>query len=98
MGKYGTLAKRLLDGKDVTLYYKKYNDGTDENPDILINRVHACIEKSSRGFEDIIVYLSKENDEIIFDSYEIYRMPVIKDVKILAPILKMANEQVHCEF
>ena len=66
------LTKKLLIGKRITLYYKKYNDGTKENPDILINRVSAKMEKNQEN-KDIVIYLSKEDEKSIGDIYEIYR-------------------------
>ena len=90
------LAKKLLDGKEITLHYKKYNDGTKETPDIFIHRVYAHIKTYPRsGAKDIIVYLSKEDENTIFDTDEVYRMPVIEDLKVLNYVLKEVRKQSH---
>ena len=90
-----TLAKKLLDGKKVTLSYQRFNDGTEENPDILINRVYAIIEKDQDGNKDVCVYISKEDDEVVGDVYQIYKMPFITDLNVLKYMLKEAKKQSH---
>ncbi|MCR4327747.1 MAG: hypothetical protein NUV46_04155 [Nanoarchaeota archaeon] len=86
--------KKLLKGEEVDLYYKRFNDGTESEPDILIDRVYAQIENNGE-VKDICVYLSKEDDEQIFDATEVYRIPYMKNKKILKEILKKAKKQAH---
>ena len=53
---YKTLAERLLSGKQITLTYQKYNDGTKENPDILIDRVYAIVEETiDKKYKEIVI-------------------------------------------
>ncbi|MFA5953515.1 MAG: hypothetical protein WC812_02900 [Candidatus Pacearchaeota archaeon] len=93
---YKTLAERLLQGKIITLSYEKYNDGTKENPDILINRLCASIEETKdKKNKDLVVFLNKEDEEEINETYEIYRMPFIKDLEKLVYILKETRKQSH---
>ena len=95
MTNWGDLAKKLLSGKDVTLHNDRHNYGTQENPDIVINEIYAGIETSMKGFDDIVVYFSQEDDDSIFRTTEIYRLPVIKDWRTLAYILRESDEQFH---
>ncbi len=90
MPSYESLAKRLLDGKTVTLDYQKNNYGTDNRPDILIARVSAVFEE-----KDMVVYLSMENVEEIMDTYEIYRMPKIDNLDQLKSLLPVIKSQAH---
>ena len=88
------LAKRILRGKNITLFYNRYNDGSDENPDITIDHLFAEVETSEK-YRDIVIKLSKEDDTDIFETYEVYRFPYITDLNILETILKKAIEQSH---
>ena len=98
MGEFKELAKKLLLEEEVDLYEKRYNDGTEEFPDIMINRIFAVIEKSKMSDKDIVVYLSKEDDESTStdQTFELYRIPYIEDLDILEKILSEANNQSHC--
>ncbi|MDO8517385.1 MAG: hypothetical protein Q7S33_04660 [Nanoarchaeota archaeon] len=88
------LVKKLLGGKTITLFYNRYNDGSEENPDITIDHLFAEIE-TSETYKDIVIKLSKENDETIWDTYEVYRIPYLTNFKILKSILKEATKQSH---
>jgi len=88
------LAKKLLIGRTPTLFYKRYNDGTEQNPDVIIYHLYATVEDFN-GNRDIIINLDKEDDEAIFETCEIYRFPYITNLNILKTILKKAIEQSH---
>jgi hypothetical protein len=89
------LVKDLINGKNVTLRYKRYNDGTKDCPDVLIDRVWAFVEEvfGSNSYKEFVFCASKENDSLVFDTEEIYRIPWIEDLDILIPILKEARKQ-----
>ncbi len=96
MTNWGNLAKKLLKGRAVTLNYQRYNDGTKEDLDVIIDRVYAEVDKGIKtGCEDFVFYLIKEDDDSIFETYEIYRLPVIDDWRMLAPVLRKVSEQFH---
>ena len=95
MRKWKGLAKRLLNGEEVTLSYVRYNDGTEEHPEMLINSVCACIEENKSGNKDIVVYSLKEDNERIENDGDSSRIPVINSRRILAYRLRHANEQFH---
>ena len=90
------LARKLIKGEEVTLYKERFNDGTEEEPDAMINHVYAYIEEN-HGNRDIVVSLSKEYDDAIGDQYEFYRMPFITDVNTLKVILEESERQGHID-
>ena len=100
MDKIRKLAKRLLAGKEVTLYRDRINHGTKSNPDIAITRVYAVteIDRIFNEYRDIVVYLSKEDDKTIYDVGECYRFPHIKDLNLLEKLLEEAAKQSRCTF
>ena len=89
------LSKRVLEGKKVTLWYHKQNDGTEDNPDIMIKRVYVETESNSLGYKSLVVYLSSENEKSVFGADEIYRMPFVNNLNILKYILKEIKKQAH---
>jgi len=97
MTNFRDLAKKVLAGEEVTLDVKRYNDGTKEKPDILINRVYMIVESFRDGqFKDIVTYLSKEDDECILETHECHRLPYIQDLDVLEKLLKMSKDQSRC--
>lgn len=98
MNNFEDLARKLIAGEEVTLSYERYNDGTEEEPDITIDHVYATIEDckiASVTYKDIVVYVSKENDDTVGDTTEIYRMPFIEDLRIVACLLEASTKQAH---
>ena len=87
------LTKKLLNGEKITLSQNRYNDGTEKKPDILIDHVWAIIEEDTCNNKTICVYLSKEDDTQIFETYKIYRIPYIADLSILKSLLTEAKKQ-----
>lgn len=96
---FGDLAKKLIsqEREEVDLYFGRFNDGTEKEPDIFINRVYAIVETGrDKTWKDIVVYLSKEDDEFAYDLYECYRFPYTKDLEMLTKLLTLAEEQSRC--
>jgi hypothetical protein len=92
---FQNLAAKLLARGEVTLFSKRYNDGTKEEPDITIDHVKARVEKTKQGHKDIVVYLLKEDDKYVNEVYEVYRIPFMNNSSVLAYMLEEATKQVH---
>ncbi len=97
MPKLKKLLIPLLEGKRILLQRQRYNDGTEEKPDIIIYDLFAkrdsyrwCPESP-----DIIISLQYSNDTTIFDVTEVYRMPIIEDLTVLEKVLKYVIAQSH---
>ena len=98
MTDYHDLARKLLQDGEVTLEYDRYNDGSDEESDILVNHVYAVVEKGNiTGEKDIAVYLAKEDDSSVFETHELYRFPFLSNIKVLGYLLGKANKQSHLD-
>lgn len=97
MPKLKKLLIPLLEGKKVLLERQKYNDGTEEKPDIIIYEVfaHRAAYRWNPEHPDIIISLQYSNDTTIFDTKEVYRMPIIEDLTILEKVLKYSISQTH---
>ncbi|MGD9276409.1 MAG: hypothetical protein PVJ67_04500 [Candidatus Pacearchaeota archaeon] len=87
----------LLEGKRILLSHEMYNDGTNEEPDIIFYDLFAKKEAERYNPEcyDIVVSLQKSNHEHYFGKTEIYRFPVIDDLNVLEKILRYSIDQFH---
>lgn len=91
-------AGELICNSSVLLSRERYDDGTPEKPDVIIDEVSADIEGSfgCGGINmDVVIYLTKSNDTEIWETYELYKIPFIEDLDILDRILIEAKEQSH---
>ena len=93
------LAEKLMFCGGVEFSYDRYDHGTKENPDIPYDRVWAEIERcydfGGNMHLDIAIYLSKEDDEFIWETHEMYRMPFVEDLDLLEKMLVEAKGQSH---
>ncbi|MCD4771550.1 hypothetical protein K8R30_04015 [archaeon] len=95
------LVEKLICNSSVVFSRERYDDGTPEEPDVIIDNVWAevigCYGFTGQFALDIVVYLNKGNDkEIWADSCEeLYRMPFVEDLDILETLLKEAQKQSH---
>lgn len=94
-----SLADKLICNGSVILEENRYNDGTLENPDITIDKVWVEI-KGSYDFVgqlnlDIAAYMSKEDDDEIWEVDELYRTPFIENFNILDSLLEEMKSQSH---
>jgi len=94
MPNYDKLAKTLLEEGRVTLAKHRYNDGTDEEPDIIIHHLEAVVEKDHK-IKRIAVYLNYENDDILFESSEVHIFPYITRMVFLKEMLEESVYQAY---
>lgn len=99
MGKLEKLTNLVLNlekDKEVTFYYNRKNIGTEESPDILITKCVFTRDVSLMGkHEYLVVNMYKEDNEAINEIEEIYRMPFIRDPKLLEGLIREVCIQSH---
>ena len=94
---YKNLVERLLDGKLITIKLLKHDveEPFGQKDLILYDRVLAEIKRDNSGNKDISVSLQKEDEKEIYETYELYRIPIIKNKNMLIYILKEIRKQSH---
>jgi hypothetical protein len=84
MENFENLSRKLLADGEVTLSHDRYDDGREGEPDIMINHVIAGVITDKQGYKHITIYLSKEDERIVVETYGLYKIPMIEDLKILS--------------
>ena len=102
MGKIRRLVDKfanLEDGEEVTYYYTRFNDGTEEVPDVIITKCVFTANISDGGnYKDLVVMMYKEGDRYCYESEELYRMPFIEDSRVLEGLIREVSKQSHSEY
>ncbi len=82
--------------EEITFYYTRHNDGTEEDPDITITRCTFGIDISPSGtYKDLVVNMYKEDDDVIYESEENIRIPFIEDPVLLEQVLRHIGRTHH---
>ena len=84
--------KNLLNGRGACLHYSRVELGDEKEPDIMIDNIYAKVVEEENK-KDIVVYLSKEDDENRWNAYEIYRIPFTNNKYFLRTFLKEVKKR-----